>query len=410
MMAAGIGALLGLEREFSKNRDDDRSLFAGIRTFPIVSIIGYIAIYLGEQYFFWIYLGVLVGVILLTGISYYVNASGGAIGMTTEFSLIVNFLLAALIYHGQYLPAAGVAILITFLLAFKPRLHSAVQKLSRSEIFSILFFIIITAIMLPVLPNEDYGWYGVFNPFRIWFIVVVFIGLNFMAYFAGKFIPPRHSKLMVGIVGGFVSSTATAWYLSRREHGTQTEGRLAASSIVLASSIMFPRVLVWLFLLNRTFFWKALLPIALLGIAGLITGYWLGRNTDEIEEGETQQIDNPINLKEALVFALLIVGIQLLFGYAEEKMGTSGIYLASFLSGISNIDAITVSLSNMGQQQISLITALIALLIACLTNTLVKYGLSLGFGGRHLRYYTSIGFAVMIGLGAGIILFYLFAG
>lgn len=146
--------------------------------------------------------------------------------------------------------AIAIAVVVATILALKIRLHKVVRALDRSEVFSLLQFAIISALVLPILPDQDFGPYKAFNLYRTWLVVVIFISLNFLAYFLSKFIRDDRSIIATGILGGFASSTATTWYFSRRAKGKQG-GRIEGVAILLASSIMFPRLLVWLALLNH---------------------------------------------------------------------------------------------------------------------------------------------------------------
>ena len=393
LVVLGIGFLLGLEREYAKGvSGEEKELFAGVRTFPLVGLMGYLALFLADRLSEWVYpvvLGCVFAFIIVSYVTYHKSRKAGA---TTEVSLMVTFLLSGLVFLGEYLLAASLALLMAALLAYKVNLHKAVRALSHADIISILQFAVITALVLPLLPDVELGPYGVFNPYRIWFIVSLFIGLNFLAFFLQKFIGSNYSTLTAGILGGFVSSTAVTWYMSRQAGRGKEGGEVQAASIILASSIMFPRILVWLLVLNLPLFFKLALPVLLLGLTGFGIGVALSRRSMQTEQKGGPTIGNPINLKDALVFAGMFVLILLLVGFAGQQAGRGGVLLAAGISGLTDVDAISISMAEYGLDAHLLDLSAIAILIAALTNTALKYALCLILGNGTLRRKASLGF------------------
>ena len=408
LIVLGIGLLLGTEREYSKQEKGER-LFAGVRTFPIVGMGGYLSLYLADRYSYLIYVAAFAGVMVIIAMSYLRTQSKDA-GTTTEFSLMMTFILGSLVFTGEYHLAVTIAVLLTTLLALKIRLHEVVHQLSLHDIYSILYFVVITALVLPLLPNEDLGPYGVLNPYKIWLIVSIFVALNFLAYFLSKFFDGKRSILITGILGGFASSTATSWYFSRQSGKSRSGGQLQAAAIILASSIMFFRLLVWLLIFNRPLFQWLWLPILIFGAVGIIAGYRISKVDPGNIDISGPQIDNPINFKEAIAFALIYVVIQLLVGFAANRYGDEGVFVAAGISGLTDIDAITISMADYGRDAGRLVTAGVAILIAAFANTLVKYVFCLVFGNARLRKYSSYAFVPMFLLGISYIIFQLRAG
>ena len=406
LIVLGIGLLLGLEREHAKRKKEPVRLFAGIRTFPIVGIIGYLSLFLASIFGIWIFVAAFVGAISLITLSYYRKLETES-GTTTEFTLMTTFILGGLIFAKFYHVSVTVTVLITVLLTLKIKLHKMASSLSENDIFSIIKFVIITALILPVLADKDFGPYGVFNFYKIWLIVAIFVSLNFFAYFLSKYFDQKKSVLLTGILGGFASSTATAWFFSHQSRRSPKEGMVQSAAIILASSIMFPRILIWLLLLNLSLFQQLWLPILIFGGLGLAFGYFIGKKYQPHETKVNHEIGNPINFREGLVFAGVYVIIQLLVGYAEERFGREGIYIASGISGITDIDAITISMANYSKHSTAETTAAIAILIASFANTLVKYLFCLLFGNQTLRKYTSMAFVPLFLSGLGYILFQL---
>jgi len=396
VIVLGIGLLMGIERQYSKSEDNEINgdeLFAGVRTFPIVSLIGYLSVYLGNNLFIWIYPVGFAGVCLFSAIAYYVGRVNRLGGATTEFALIAVFLLGGVVYLQEYLLAVFIAVIITALLGIKTNIHKMIKILSRKEIFSILLFIVITALILPLLPNEGYGRFNVFNPFKIWLIVIIYTSINFLAYFLQKFIDPKYSILSTGIFGGFASSTATTWYFSRVSGKSENGTLVYVAAILFASSIMFPRLIIWLILLNYDLFMLLWLPLLIFGLFGFLFGFYYSKKSISDEKNiKGTKIQNPINLKDSFIFAGFYVLILLVVGYAEEFFDDKGVYVAAALSGLQDVDAITIAMSEYAKQSIQASIAAIAILIAAFSNTLIKYVFCLIFGNNTMRKYSSFAF------------------
>ena len=267
----------------------------------------------------------------------------------------------------------------------------------------------ITALVLPLLPDQDYGPYGIFNLYKIWLIVAIFVTLNFLAYFLDKYLGQKNSVLITGILGGFASSTATSWYFSRYSGKSEQGGIIEAAAIILASSIMFPRLLIWLLLLNLSLFRMLWIPIILLGLAGLLAGIWISRKHSNLPTGERPKASNPINLKEAFFFAGIYIAIQFLVAYADQQFGESGVLIASGISGLTDIDAITISMANYHPPGSLSSIAAVAILIAAFSNTAVKYIFCLLFGNANLKKYTSYVFVPLFLSGFAYILYLVLA-
>jgi len=405
LITLGIGLLLGLEREFSKGGEDEPFSFAGVRTFPIVALIGFLAAKYALLYSPWVYVAAILGTFGFVIYSYQQAANRGSYGGTSEFSLIVAFLLGGLVVKENYHGAVSIAVIVTALMALKVRMHSLIEKLDKGEVFSILIMVVITALVMPLLPNQNVGPFNTLNPYKAWLIVVIFISLNFLAYFIEKFIGSRRSVLITGIIGGFASSTATAWYFARKTSGSEKGGIVEVSAIILASSIMFPRVLIWLFILDRSLLQQLWIPLTIFGVMGIVIGYLISRRSKaESVDPSPRQSSNPINFREAFVFGGIYLVIQLLVGYANEYFGDRGVYLASVVAGLTNIDAITISMADYQEKSITISVAGAAIILAAFSNTLIKYAFCLIFGNQTLRKYSTIGFVglFLAGIGYGV--------
>lgn len=413
LVVLGIGLLMGIEREFSKGegKESTRHTFAGIRTFPIVAFTGYMAAYFAEVYSPWVYVACIIGTFGLTALSFVNNARQGDQGGTSEFALITVFLLGGLIVRGNYHGAVSIAVAVTVLMALKVRMHTFVGNLTQRELYSIVIMVIVTALVMPLLPRENFGPYGTLNLYKAWLIVVIFVTLNFIAYFLEKFLDSRSSVLITGIVGGFASSTATSWFFSRKAGQSKEGGILETAAIIFASSIMFPRLLIWLIILDRHLLGMLWLPITLFGLLGIGLGLWISRRAQHKKVGESpRQSSNPINFQEAFVFAGIYIIIQLLVGFANEQFGDRGVYIAAVIAGLTDIDAITISMSDYEQKSISDQVAAIAIVMAAFSNTIIKYAFCLIFGNRAMRWHSSMGFVPLFLGGIGYIVYHFLGG
>lgn len=409
LVVLGIGLLMGIEREFSKGegKESTEHTFAGIRTFPIVALIGYAAAHFAEVYSPWVYVACIAGTFALTALSFVHSSRQGDRGGTSEFALIAVFLLGGLVVQGNYHGAVSIAVAVTALLALKVRMHSFVGNLTKNELYSILIMVVVTALVMPLLPREDFGPYGTLNLYKAWLIVVIFVTLNFVAYFLEKFLGSRRSVLITGIVGGFASSTATSWFFSRKAGQSKKGGILESAAIIFASAIMFPRLLIWLIILDRHLLGMLWVPITLFGLLGIGLGLWVSRRAQEKKvEQSPRQSSNPINFREAFVFAGIYIVIQLLVGFANEQFGDRGVYIASVIAGLTDIDAITISMSDYEQKSIGDQVAAIAIVMAAFSNTIIKYAFCLIFGNRAMRINSSIGFVPLFLAGIGYILYH----
>src|SRR5690606_13741840 len=243
LISVGIGILLGLEREFSHKREekegDMAKLFAGIRTYPLITLLGYLMMFFSGLINIWIFIVSLAGILAYLGIFYYRNSKLGYTGTTSEFSVIIAFILGALVYLQYTLLAVGIGIFLTVVLAFQVKVHWAVGKLNEEDIHALIQFVVMAALILPLLPDEDYGPDGVLNPRKIGLIIVLLTGLNFAGYLLSKFINSGKSIILTGILGGFLSSTAVTWQLSRQSKAGKGSPAYQAVAVIVASSIMF---------------------------------------------------------------------------------------------------------------------------------------------------------------------------
>lgn len=395
LTATGIGLVIGLEREFSQ-KDNPHGFFAGTRTFALVAILGFIAGLLGTIYSEWVLLTFALGVVLLIGLGYFITASKGAIGSTTEFSVLLCFGLGLLSFLGYHNMALAITVIVTVILSLKMKVKKVVGKLTQEEIYAFVQFVVMALLIIPFLPNENFGPYDVINPREIGMVVLLTSGISFVGYILMKFLGANKGILITGLLGGLVSSTAVTWNFSKKSKETPELSMNYAVGILAAACIMIARVFLLVYIFNKAMLTGFVLPLVILFAAAVgITAYFNKKQNKNTAVNADIPLGDPLNLKDALFFGLLYTGILILVSYANAEYGSKGIYISSLISGLTDIDAITISVSKLAGTTIDYLTAQNAVLIATLSNTVVKIGISISAGSPTLRKKIIIGYGVV---------------
>jgi uncharacterized membrane protein (DUF4010 family) len=387
--ALAIGLLIGAERGWSGRALGDGQLTAGIRTHGLVGLFGALAALLADTFGggAWIASLVVLGLLVLAG---YVNdlRKNGDRGLTSEIALLLTFVLGSLALADYRALAAGCAVLVAVLLSLKDQLHGALQRLSPVEVSGALKLLFISLVLLPVLPNQGYGPWGVLNPYSIWWMVVLIAGIGFAAYVAVRLVGTRHGLLLTALLGGLVSSTAMTLSLARLHDQTRLRNVLAAG-LLATSALMFPRVLLEVGVINASLL-SALLGPLLVSCAVYAAGalWWISRPHEPGSPDGEAPLSNPFELAPALRFAALLVLILFLVEGGRRLFGDVGVYLVALLSGLADVDAITLSLARNAQGDLDASTAVYGIFLAALSNSLVKGLLIAVVGGRHLALRT----------------------
>jgi uncharacterized membrane protein (DUF4010 family) len=267
---------------------------------------------------------------------------------------------------------------------------------------------VVAVLIFPFLPNENYGPYQVLNPHEIGLVVLLISGIGFIGYMLMKFLGSGRGILFTGIIGGLISSTAVTWVFSRKSKAEPELSTHCATAILAASAIMIIRVIVLVFLFNKEIFQALYIPLSFVAaVAVAACSYYFFRSAKNVEIATEIQRDSPLQLKSALIFGLLYSVIILLVSYSNERFGEEGILISSAISGFTDIDAITISVSRLGGKSIHLEMAQLAILIAAVSNTLAKMAIGIWAGSRALRGKMLAGFGVVI---LAAVLAYLFIG
>lgn len=385
--ALGVGLLIGTERSWSGG-DQNGQEMAGIRTFGLAGLLGGLAALSAGHFGALAWIAMFLVLALLTIAGYLVESRTNADrGMTTEVALLLTFLLGSLAVVESRLLAASVAVVVALLLSLKARLHGALRKLNEAELSGALKLLFISVVLLPALPNRGYGPWEAFNPYTTWWMVVLIAGIGFAAYVAIRLLGTRHGLMVTAILGGIVSSTAMTITLARLD-SPKLRPALAAG-LLATSALMFPRVLLEVGLINRALLPDLLAPMLTAGLIYAVGAllYYL-RAGNQPDNAAEPPLKNPFELGPALRFAGLLVVILFLVEGAQRWLGDAGVYLVSLLSGLTDVDAITLSLSNSARTDLSEEVAVRGIFLAALSNSLVKAGLILFIGGRAIAILT----------------------
>lgn len=386
-VAIGIGFLIGLQREFAKG-GGARSIVAGERTFALLGLSGWLAAFAAAELaspFPFLVIVFLLGV--YAAVSYFVDAWRGKVGLTTEVAMVVTILIGSLCFWGYLTLAAAIGIITTVLLSLKLETDRFVRALTREDISAALQLAVITAIILPILPNEAIfpAPFDVINPYKIWLMVVFISGISFLGYVAIKIIGPQQGIGLTGLLGGLVSSTAVTLSFSERSNREPQLARPFALAITVAWTVMFARVLVEVGVINKALLAEIWPPIVAAGLVGLGYCVFLFFSQRTTQKSDIE-FSNPFDIKSAIKFGLLYGVILLISRVAQMYLGDTGIYISSIVSGAADVDAIALSMAELSKTGVlDLNTASNAIILAAMSNTTVKGLVALIGGSIALR-------------------------
>ncbi len=388
--ALGIGLLIGLERERGQRLIAGKPKHieaAGIRTFALVSLSGLLTTWLPAPLSPWFTGLGLVFIASLALASYWrtTRSRRSDTGITSEVVLVLTYLLGTLTGLGYLMQSTITAVIVVSLLYFKKILHRFSHSLSAQDIRQTVQFLILTIVILPVLPDHDFGPYGSLNPHEIWLMVVLISGLGFAGYAGIKILGSRKGLGVTGLLGGLVSSTAVTLAMSRLSRARPLLGRPAILAIVMASGIMFPRVWLLTLLFMPPLTWRLTPTVLSIMSFTAVAAYWLGRRSPSHPGRQYTPPDNPLSFKTAVGFGLLYGLVVLLAHLTQEHFGSGGLLTLASLSGLTDVDAITLTITKMLQHELTVTLAAQAILVACISNTLLKLGLGLVFADPGLR-------------------------
>jgi len=394
-LATAIGLLMGLERE---RRPAAR---AGVRTFGLTGLLGALSALLAEQLATPAF--VITGFVLVAAMIIATNLrqpEPDDPGTTSVIALLVCFILGAMVWLGHGRLAVMAAVGATMLLYYKSELRGVAARLTAQDWRSILQFSVLSLIVLPILPNRGFGPYEAVNPHQVWLMVVLIAGVSLAGYAALRLVGARYGAPLLGLLGGLVSSTATTMVFARHARENPAMAATATLVILLANLIMVARILGIAWALSQS-----VVPLLLLGctLAILIGGVVIALNWRQLAGRDALPVPetrNPTELRAALGFGLLYAGVLLCAAWLSDIAGRGGLYLLAFVSGLTDVDAITLStLRLLSVGKLEAAPAAVAILLAMLANLAFKSALAFTLGGRGLGRRVLGG---MLAVGAGI--------
>lgn len=395
-ISLGLGLLIGLQRERTEGR------FGGIRTFPLISLFGTFCGILGETHGGW---PVAAGIIAIFGTLLVADLLGSrrketGHGQTTEVAALLTFAIGAYLPVGDRAVAAVAAGLVVILLHLKEPMHVFVQKMGPKDIAAVMQLVVISLIILPLAPDREFGPLQVLNPFDIWRMVVLIVSLSLLGYVIYKLVGSTASVLLGGVLGGLISSTATTVSYARRARGAPAADTLAVAAILIASAVSYLRVMVEVSLFAPSTLGVLLPPLAatLVWVSAIAAVAFLFFRGDSKEMPPPA---NPAELKSALVFGFIYAVVTLAVAAMKQRFGETGLYVVAVVSGLTDMDAITLSLSRMVESKhLDADNAWRLVLAASLSNFVFKGIAATFLGGRSfgLRLAPFFGAALLGGL------------
>mgnify|MGYP001249282385 CR=1 FL=1 len=380
LISVGIGLILGLEREYDKLKDEHG--FAGIRTFPIMAIIGFILGNLSTTYTPWLVIITAAAFLLFLALSHISMVQKHVMtGITTNLALFATLILGIMVANHLHKEAVATAVVVVTLLSLKTTFKTFIKNITSEELFAFIKFSIITLLILPFLPNQDYGPEGLLNPFEIGAIIVIVSFLNFIGYFLVKYVGSKRGILLTAILGGLISSTAVAWIYATRSKESPELSKEYAAGIIIASAIMFPRLAVLAYIFNSAILSYIAIPFTILTLICLISAILFIRKNTEVSKTAIN-LGNPLNIWNALGFGAIYLAILFAVFYGNQFFGESGLYFSALIAGLADTDAITISMAKFGSLEDKLALATNVIITATISNMIVKLGITYFKGSK----------------------------
>jgi uncharacterized membrane protein (DUF4010 family) len=413
-VALGAGFLIGLQREQSAAHDGrpEGGYSGGIRTFPITALAGGLSMMLAERLTPWIFPAALAVFLAPVLVAYFFEVrSGGDRGVASEAAFAVTFLLGGLALSGRMpsppahrlLLVGALAVALTGLLSLKQPLHLLASRVSKEDLYSTVKFLVLAVIILPVLPNQDFGPLNALNPFSIGLMVVLMAGIGFAAYVAIRLAGPGRGLGITGLIGGLISSTAVTLSISGRARKSPALAVPGALAVVLACTVMTVRMAILVAVTNPPLLRKAGPMFGAMTAAGALAAaalYLRSRRDADGRAAEEVSFHNPFELSQAFKFGLLFTIILFASKAATHHLGGAGAYLAAAGGGFMDVDAVTLSLSRLAGAGLGDRTALGALLLGAASNSAAKAGMALVLGGWAYGRWILAALAFTVAAGA----------
>ncbi len=393
-----LSFLIGLEREEHKAAAGYYA-FGGVRTFPLIGLIGYSVALLSGAQLIPLTLGFLVvGSFLLLSYWHKLSCSEAA-GVTSEMSGLATFLVGALVYYGHFWIATALSVASLLLLELKSALEKLATRIPSEEIFTFAKFLLLTAVILPILPNQEFGHFHI-NPFKTWLVVAAVSTISYGSYVLQKVTKERGGVVLAAILGGAYSSTVTTVVMSRRA-AREEHPHLFAGGILIASGIMYLRLVALVALFNHRL--VARLAPAFLVLAGVAIGvgwYWSRRPDASASQVKREfEPKNPLELFAAFGFAALFLAMVVATQLAVTYLGKAGVDTLAAIMGVTDVDPFIMGMTQAAGTVTPLKEASEAVLIAAASNNLIKGVYAYSLAGLKTRTQVFLLLAALAVLG-----------
>lgn len=398
-IALGLGLLVGLQKERAA------SPLAGLRTFALVALAGGVSAVIATQTTPWVVVAGLLAVtaFMITGNVVLLHEEESDPGQTTEVAVVVTYLVGALTVAGPTEVGIVCGATTAMLLHLRDELHHWVGKLTDRDVRAIMQFAVISLVVLPVLPDRAFGPYHVVNPRQVWWMVVLIVGLNLAGYGAFRLFGERAGTLLAGVLGGVISSTATTVGYARQTHARKGMDASAVVVVWIASGVVFVRVMLEIGAVAPSFLPIAAGPLAIMLALFLVlaTFAWKSGTTPSdmpIEPG------NPTELQPAVLFGAIYAVVIFFVAAAQDLLGDAGLYAVAAVSGLTDVDALTLSTSRLvATDRLSPDTGWRLVIVAVLSNLVFKLVLAASLGSRSFARRLGVLGGIAIAVGVGIL-------
>ncbi len=408
LLTVVFSLLIGLEQRRRHWEENKKTLFGTDRTFAFVGILGYILYVIAPDHLF-LYAGGGFFILLLMLVFYWKKIeTTGNFGLTSIVTVFITYGIAPMLYTKPLWLSILVVTTVLLLVEMKEQFKAISGKFTDDEFITFATFLTMAGVILPLLPDQIITPYIPVSPFKFWLAVVVVSGISYTGYILQKFIFPRKGLIITALLGGVYSSTATTVVLARKSKDAEAPINQISSGIIMATGMMFIRVFILSYLFNRTLASRLLLPFIILTALTFIIGLLMlkfGKKGKNMTISEPAKEKNPLEIKTAIIFALLFVLFTAITKYVLQNFGTQGLNLLSFIVGVTDIDPFLLSLF-MGKYDVSVAGIAIATIIAVTSNNLMKMFYGLSFGTQAIRKQVVIGFSIILAVSVFLIVFF----
>ncbi len=407
-----IGALVGIDREKRKSEDGHGSI-GGLRTFILLAAAGALSAWLSLEFeTYWIFAGALgsITALVIAGYLTHARAHTDSIGLTTETAALVVFLLGATVLFGYVELGVGLAIAVSAVLAYKQPLHGLVDRIGRDDLYAGLRLLIATFIVLPLLPDRTIDPWEALNPYKLWLLTILIASLSLIGYVATRLVGSDRGAAVTGLTGGLVSSTAVTLSFARQSRDATAGSDAFACGILIAWAVMFGRVVVEVLVVNAALIgalWPSLLAMGATASVAAVLFYLRSRRARDGEGASGREgvpLSNPFSLTSAAKFTAFFAVVLMLVALARHYYAGQGLLLVAGLAGLTDVDAITLSMAEYARGGGEADVAAQAIVVAALANTVVKIGMVTALGSAAVRARVLAAGAGVVAVGAATLL------